>query len=100
MTAWRPPEGFTFMVGADCNMRRATGADAIFCRPDLRNLRRLCGHSGALAKRGSPESTVLLARKHGFRARRFAAPRNDSRCHPIDTLLHRPTLRAFRGELR
>ena len=35
------------------------------------------GHSGAPPKVASPES-ITPARGHGFRARRFAAPRNDA----------------------
>src|SRR5215471_17055497 len=38
------------------------------------------GHSGARPKAASPES-ITPAGGYGFRARRFAAPRNDGRYH-------------------
>jgi hypothetical protein len=37
------------------------------------------GNSGARAQRGNPES-IIPEPVHGFRARRFAAPRNDHAC--------------------
>ncbi len=43
--------------------------------PDPRS--NACRHSGARAKRGSPES-IITSRGYGFRARRSAAPRNDA----------------------
>ena len=43
----------------------------------LRRLSSLGCHSGARAQRGSPESIIPVC-GYGFRARRFAAPRNDN----------------------
>src|SRR5580693_1819203 len=49
-------------------------------------------HSGARAKRGSPES-IPTVRGYGFRARRFAAPRNDDRVNQPDAASDSPLQR-------
>src|SRR5262245_55994156 len=55
---------------------RARSASSSRRRP--RNEDSLRRHSGARAKRGSPES-IFTVRGYGFRARHCAAPRNDAR---------------------
>ena len=58
-------------------------------------------HSGARAQRGSPESITTIW-EYGFRARRFAAPRNDSgECReapPSPTVSNQRNATLFEGD--